>query len=107
MDTAPGELALVPQGRAGQRGNKRGRRPFLGRRQGARGPRLVVVLQEPDQAALVLLVGLQVPAHRLGALVQDPVVEPLVVAEVEPLLLQGPFEVPVGLRGEDHVRVET
>jgi hypothetical protein len=43
--------------------------------------------------------------HRVGALVQQPVVEAFVVAVVEPLLLQGPFEVPVGLGDEQEVGV--
>ena len=38
--------------------------------------------------------------HLLGALVHEPVVEPLVVAEVEALLLQRPLQVPVRLGHE-------
>ena len=43
-------------------------------------------------------------AHRLGVLVLEPVVEALVVAVVEALLLERPLEIPVGLGGEDEVR---
>ena len=43
------------------------------------------------------------PAHRLGAVVHEPVVEALVVAVVEALLLERPLEVPVGLGHEDEV----
>ena len=48
-------------------------------------------------------VGVQVAAHRLGALVREPVVEALVVAVVEALLLERPLEIPVGLGDEDEV----
>ena len=46
-----------------------------------------MVLDEADQPLLVAEVGAQVPVHRLGAVVHEPVVEPLVVAVVEALLL--------------------
>ena len=50
--------------------------------------RLVVVLEEPQEAALVV-VGEQVEPHLLlGALVEQPVVQPLVVAAVEALHLE-------------------
>ena len=67
--------------------------------------RLVVVLDEAQQPLLVAAVGLQVAAHGLGGLVDEPVVEALVVAEVEALLLQRPLHVPVGLGDEQEVRV--
>ena len=54
---------------------------------------------------LVADVGAQVAAHRLGALVHEPVVEALVVAVVEALLLERVLEVPVGLGQEDEVGV--
>ena len=59
-----------------------------------------MVLDEAQQALLVAGVRLQVPAHRLGGLVHEPVVEALVVAEVEALLLERPLHVPVGLGDE-------
>lgn len=40
-----------------------------------------------------------------GALVDQAVVEPLVVAVVEALLLEVPFEVPVRLRDEEEIGV--
>ena len=54
---------------------------------------------------LVADVGRQVPVHRVGALVHEPVVEALVVAVVEALLLERVLEVPVGLGQEDEVGV--
>ena len=64
-----------------------------------------MVLDEAHEPLLVADVGRQVPVDRLGALVHEPVVEPLVVAVVEALLLQRPLEIPVGLGDEDEVRV--
>jgi hypothetical protein len=48
---------------------------------------LVVVLQEPHEATLVTQVGAQVVADRVGVLANDSVVQPLVITEVEPVLL--------------------
>ena len=69
--------------------------------------RLVVVLDEAQQLRLVRRVGLQVAAHRRRVLVREPVVEPLVVAVVEALLLQRVLHVPVGLGDEDQVVVRS
>ena len=74
--------------------------PLLLRRQLGGGARFVVVLEEADEVALVVEVGAQVAAHRPGILVEQAVVEPLVVAEVEAELLQLPLEVPVRLGDE-------
>ena len=98
------ELALVPQRGAGQGGDRPPRRPARRRRASVgRDPRLVVVLQEPHQPRLVAEVGAR-GAPRTGAAsaVDEPVVEPLVVAEVEALLLQLPLHVPVRLGDEQH-----
>ena len=62
---------------------------------------LVVVFHEPHQVFLVGQVPGQMAPHRLRRTLPQPVVEPFVVAEVETLLLQRPFQVPVGL-GEEH-----
>ena len=56
-----------------------------------------MVLDEADQALLVSGVRQQVQPDPLGVALLQPVVEPLVVAVVEALLLQGPLQVPVGL----------
>ena len=68
------------------------------------GARLVVVLDEAQQPLLVGRVAGQVAAHGVGALVDQPVVEALVVAVVEALLLERPLHVPVGLGDEHEVR---
>ena len=45
------------------------------------------------------------PPHALGRVVLQPVVQPLVVAKVESLLLEVPFEIPICLGHEEEVRV--
>ena len=47
-----------------------------------------MVLHEPYEAVLVLVVGQQVQPYLLGRTLQNPVVQSLVVAVVEALLLQ-------------------
>ena len=81
------ELAVVEESPARQRRHYDGDRPFP-RRERRCGPRLVVVLDEAQQPRLVGPVGPQVPPYRRGVLVDEPVVEPLVVAVVETLLLE-------------------
>ncbi len=61
---------------------------------------VVVVLDEPHQPFLVVEVRRQVIPDLIGGAVLEAVVEPLVVAVVEALLLQGPLQVPVGLGDE-------
>jgi len=70
-----------------------------------RDARLVVVLQEADEPRLVGELGAQVTAHAHHVPADDPVIEPLVVAEVEALLLKRPFHIPVGLGDEHGLRV--
>ena len=61
---------------------------------------------EPDEEFWpAVIAGLQVGTDAGHILADDPVVEPLVVAEVESLLLQRPLEVPVGLGDEHGLRV--
>ncbi|GAA4697409.1 hypothetical protein GCM10023215_39540 [Pseudonocardia yuanmonensis] len=64
-----------------------------------------MVLDEPHQPLLVLPVRGQVGPDPPRIARHEPVVETLVVAEVEALLLQRPFEVPVGLREETETGV--
>ena len=89
-----------PRARSGVSVATAAARALLGRERRRRA-RLVVVLDEADEPLLVAEVGRQVPVHRLGAVVHEPVVEPLVVAVVEALLLERPLEVPVRLGHED------
>ena len=106
MDPPPVELAFVhePCSGLGQRGHRRG--PCLRTWERRGRARLVVVLDEAEQPVLVGRVPRQVPVHRGGVLVGEPVVEALVVAVVESLLLQRPLAIPVGLRDEDEVGMD-
>ena len=51
-------------------------------------------------SSLIVEVGAQMVAHRPGMALAKAVIQPLVVRVIEPLLLQGPFEIPVDLRHE-------
>ena len=116
-DASALELSFVPQGSTGQGGDRHGR-GHLGFDAEARGDAgFVVVLQKPQQLRLVAQVGAQVLTDTAGVLGHDSVVEPLVVAEVEALVLQLRLHVPVRLRDQhgvgmlrvesaDHVRPE-
>ena len=97
------ELPLVDESRAGLAQRRDGGRARLRRRKRCCRARLVVVLDEPNEAALVLEVGAEVPVYLLGALVHQTIVEALVVAVVEALLLERPLHVPVRLGDEDEV----
>jgi hypothetical protein len=74
-------------------------------RERRRGARFVVVLEEPGHAVLDVDLGPEVVTHGAGVSVPEPVVEPLVVGDVEALLLQLPLEVPVDLGHQHHRRV--
>ena len=97
----PYGAAKDPVNMAGQRGDGHGRGPFGVGRKAAGDAGLVMVLQETHQPGLVAQVRAQVVPDGGGVLAQDPVIEPLVVAEVEALLLKLPLHVPVGL-GDHH-----
>jgi hypothetical protein len=55
-----------------------------------------VIFDEPKQFALIADIGKEMKPHLLGRSRCESGIESLVVAEVEPLLLQFPFEVPIG-----------
>ena len=59
-----------------------------------------MVLDETKQLLLVSKVRTEMKPDALGVVVLQPIIEPLVVAEVEPLLLQLPLQVPVSLGNE-------
>ena len=65
-----------------------------------RGARLVVILEEARQPILVVEPRPQMGANGAGIAMAKAIVEALVVAVVEALLLQFPFEVPIGLGQE-------
>ena len=62
-----------------------------------------MILDESRGAALVLGIGQQVTAHGRAIPGAQPIVQTLVVGVVEPLLLEGPLEIPVGLGHEDEL----
>ena len=64
-----------------------------------------MVFKETQEPRLVAHVGTQVVADSGRVLADDPFAEPLVVAEVEPVLLKLPLQVPVGLGDEHGLRV--
>src|SRR4051794_32281314 len=77
------ELPLVPQGGAGEGRDGHRRGPFGVAGEQTRDARLVVVLQEADEPRLVGELGAQVTADAGHVPADDPVIEPLVVTEVE------------------------
>ena len=99
-------LAVVPERQARQ-GRDRDRRSLgaLLRGEGRGGSRLVMVLQEADEAPLIGRVGIEMTSHQCDVALRQPVVQPLVVAVVEAQLLQVPLPVPVRLRDEPELRV--
>jgi len=54
---------------------------------------------------LITQVGEQMEANALRVIVDETVVKTLVVAVVEPLLLEFPLQVPIGLGDENRVRM--
>src|SRR5512132_1770208 len=59
-----------------------------------------MVLEEASELILIVQRRDQMVAYRPSAPLAQSIVEPLVVAVIEPLLLQGPFQVPVHFRHE-------
>ena len=100
------ELALVDEPRPGlaQRGHGGGPRPLA--REGRRRTRLVVVLDEANEPLLVGELRREVPDHLPCLVGRKTVIEPLVVAVVEALLLKRPLEVPVRLGHEHEPRMD-
>src|ERR1700733_4811860 len=81
------------------------RRSFLCRRKNGGSARLVMVLEEAEQLLLVAQIGAQVQSHALGLFVFQTIIEPLVVAEVEPELLQLRLQVPISFSHKEEVRI--
>ena len=99
------ELSLVQEPGSGESENRHRRRATSSVGKGGRGPGLVMVLDEPDHAFLVRKVRQEMLPHALGGPVLHPVVEFLVVAEVETLLLQLPLQIPIRLGDEPELRM--
>src|SRR5882672_4130001 len=68
-------------------------------------PRFIVVFYEAKQLSLIGKICTEVEPNAFCAIVLQPVIEPLVVAEIEPQLLQLPFHVPVSFRNKLERRI--
>ena len=66
-----------------------------------RGPRLIVIFDETEQLLLIGKVSTKMKSNILCIFMLQPVVEPLVIAKVESLLLQFPLQIPVSLGNEE------
>ena len=99
------ELARVVHASPLERRHDDRDRPLLLRRERIGRARFVVVLDEAEEPLLVVGGRLQMAAHRVRGAADEAIVEPLVVAEVEALLLERPLHVPVGLRDEHERRM--
>src|SRR5262249_36597421 len=66
-------------------------------------PRLVVVLNETNQPLLVCRIRTEMKPDAFCVVIHQAVIQPLVVTEVEPLLLKFPFQVPVRLGDEEEI----
>src|ERR1700689_498052 len=78
---------------------------LLGGRKRCCRPGLIVVLQKAQQVLLVSKAGKEMESNTLRIAMFQPIIEPLVVAEVEPLALQLILQVPVSLGDETEVRM--
>ena len=99
------DLSLVQETQAGAERRHQGRPEHLGDAEGGGRPRLVVVLEEAHEVIAELRRRGQVRTHSGRVRAQEPVVHRLVVGEVEALLQELPFAVPVGLGDEEEVGV--
>lgn len=61
------------------------------------GARLIVVFEEPGHPVLEVQTRHQVLARRAGMALRQTIAKPLVVSVVKPLLLERPFQIPLGL----------
>ena len=105
---APGVLRAALRERSrrpGTRNDDHGGGPVNVRRKDGGGARLVVILQKVQRSIAERRRGPEVLAHGARRPGAQPVVEPLVIGEVETLLLQRPLEVPVNLGDEEELRV--
>ena len=100
VHAGPRQLALVEEAQPRREVGDGGGRLMLRPGKARRGARLVVVLEEARQPILIVEARRQMGAQRAGIGIAQPVVQTLVVAVVEALLLQVPFEVPIGFGQE-------
>src|SRR5580700_9458640 len=81
------------------------RGPFPCRRKGRCGPWLIMVLEEAKQFILICRGGTEMKPKILCVVMLQAIINPLVVTEVEPLLLQLPLHIPVSFGNEQELRV--
>src|SRR5271168_1273038 len=91
------ELAVIKEAQAGRQEGDHGRGLVLRPGEFGRGARLVVVFEKADELVLIVEAGEQVATDRRDIALSQAVVESLVVAIIEALLVQRPFEVPIDL----------
>src|SRR5262245_25006302 len=66
-------------------------------------PRLVVVLNETNKPVLVCHIRTEMKPDAFCVFIHQTVIQPFVITEVEPLLLEFPFQVPIGLGDEEEI----
>lgn len=100
---SPLELAFVEEPCPRKRCRHKRRRLFLFLRKDFGSTWLVMVLQETKQLVLIPQFCAKMKSDTLGVLTFQAVIEPLVVAEIETLLLEFPLQVPVAFSHEAEV----
>src|SRR4029077_7364530 len=81
--------------------------PLLPRRECRCCPGFVVVFNEPKELCLIGEISAEMKPHTLRIVMLQAVIEPLVITEVEPLLLQLPLEAPVSLGDKEKFRIRS
>src|SRR5215475_13621199 len=64
-----------------------------------------MILQEPDELVLISQIGAQMRSDTLRSIMLQTVIQSLVVAVIETLLLQFPLQIPIGFGDEEDVRM--
>src|SRR4029077_9602396 len=98
------ELPLMEESQAGRKKAYDGRGLVHAWRKGRGYPRLLLVLQEPRELALVVEPGMEVLAHGSRVPLAQAIVEPFVIGVVETLLQHRPLKVPVDLGHKAEMR---
>src|SRR4051812_33950735 len=74
-------------------------------RESSRGAWFIVIFEKPRGVILIVEVSLKVFAHRPGRPGVEAIVETFIVGEIEPVLLQTPFHVPIDFGHEREARM--
>src|SRR5688572_2496056 len=94
------ELTLVEEAQPGRQVGDDRRRLVHPSHESRSRPRLVMILHEARELVLVVEPGVKMLPDWPRATIAQSIVQSLVVRVIEPLLLHGPFEVPIHLRHE-------